>query len=379
MDDLTPDAQTPAPDAASVGGTSAESSAPSPVDAAAPDTSHPAQAEEQETKKKTSPWVWVGVVAAILIVAAIAIASTSSDSGGLLLLFGGNKVTVPSVVGETQADAETMITDAGLAVGQVSEEATLGVAPGVVIAQSPEAETKVKKETVVDITVSMIPEATVPDVTGMNQTDASYALAEQGLRIGAVEYAYSSSAAAGTITAQAPEPDTQVNVGSTVNITVSKGQQQGQVPNVVGLSESDAKSTLKAAGFAVVTTKASSTSVPAGDVISQSPAAGTVMAAGATVTIEVSSGAPSAPRVSVPDLVGLRFIEAFNELQGAGLKINVEFTTSTEYVLTVAEQSPSAGTSVDPGTVVTVTIGLPEFSLESTPTPGGSTDSTTTS
>ena len=349
------------------------------MDDVTPGASQPTKAEEPETKKKTSPWVWVGVVAAILIVAGIVIASTSSDSGGLLLLFGGNNVTVPSVVGEVQADAEGMITEAGLVVGQVSEEATLGVAPGVVIAQSPEAETKVKEESAVDITVSVIPEATVPDVTGMDQTDASIALAEQGLRTGAVDYIFSSDAPAGTITAQDPAPDTEVNIGSTVNITVSKGQEQGQVPNVVGLSQSDAESTLDAAGFAVVTTKASSTSVPAGDVISQSPAAGTVMAAGASVTIQVSSGAPSAPKVSVPDLVGLRFIDAFNALQSAGLKINVEFTTSTEYVLTVAEQSPEAGTSVDAGTVVTVTIGLPEFSIESTPTPGGSTDSTTTS
>ena len=379
MDESTPDVETPTPGTPGAGDTSPESPVAESASTGTSGGSEPEASDTAQTKKKTSPWVWVGVVAAILIVAGIVIASTSSDSGGLLLLFGGNNVTVPSVVGEVQADAEGMITEAGLVVGQVSEEATLDIAPGVVIAQSPEAETKVKEESAVDITVSVIPEATVPDVTGMDQTDASIALAEQGLRTGAVEYAYSDSVAAGTIVEQAPAADTQVKVGSTVNITVSKGQEQGQVPNVVGLSQSDAESTLDAAGFAVVTTKASSTSVPAGDVISQSPAAGTVMAAGATVTIEVSSGAPNAPKVSVPDLVGLRFIDAFNALQSAGLKINVEFTTSTEYVLTVAEQSPEAGTSVDPGTVVTVTIGLPEFSIESTSTPGGSTDSTTTS
>ena len=232
--------------------------------------------------------------------------------------------------------------------------------------------------------MSAIPQVAVPDVVGETESAASATLAEQGLRIGTVTYAFSSSAEAGVITAQTPEANTQANVGSMVNITVSKGVEQGQVPNVVGLSQSDAETTLEGAGFKVTITKATSTDVPAGDVISQSPAAGTVIAAGSTVTIKVSTGAPAPPttpttptepttptpsKAIVPDVVGMRALEAVRTLRQAELKFSIEFGPATENFLKVAAQDPKAGAEVDPGTTVIITIGLPSFSLEPTVTP----------
>jgi beta-lactam-binding protein with PASTA domain len=342
-------------------------------------------------KKKTSPWVWVAIAAVVvLILGGVYAATSSSDSGGgLFLLFGGGQtVSVPLVVGETQAGAESIITAAGLRVGQISQVDTLGVAPGLVVSQSPTEATKVKEDSAVDISVSVVPQVEVPELVGKSESAASAALAEVGLRIGSVGYAYSTSVQAGSITAQSPQPKTQVVVGSAVDVTVSKGEQQGQVPNVVGLAQSDAQSTLEGAGFKVTTTKATSTAVPAGDVISQSPAAGTVVTAGSTVTIKVSTGPPDAPKATVPDVVGMGFADAFNALQNAGLNTNIEFAPSSDYVLKVAEQAPAAGTSVDPGTTVTVTIGLPSFSFEkpsvepstlpapAPPAPGASSGST---
>ena len=382
MEDPTSNAQAPSSDTPS----------PSPQ---TPGTPPPGAA-----KKKMSPWVWVAIGAVILLIlGGIYAASSSSGSGGLFFLFGGQDVAVPLVVGQAQADAESMITAAELKVGQVTQEETLGVAPGLVVSQSPVADTKVKKDSAVDISVSVILQVAVPDVVGETESAASATLAEQGLRIGTVTYAFDSSAEAGSITAQTPEANTQVNVGSAVNITVSKGVKQGQVPNVVGLSQSDAETTLEGAGFKVTTTKATSTDVPAGDVISQSPAAGTVIAAGSTVTIKVSTGAPAEPatpttptepttpttpttpppsKVTVPNVVGMRALEAVRALRDAELKFSIEFGPATENFLKVAAQDPKAGTAVDPGTIVTITIGLPSFSLEPTvaPLPAPSTGTT---
>jgi len=378
MDDSTSNAETP--DSGTAGTPDAVREAPAGDTPGAETQGAMGSTPDGPAKKKTSPWVWVAIVAAIVLIAGAAIAaSSSSDSGGILvLLFGGQKVTVPLVVGQPQADAESAIAEAGLLVGQITQEPTLDFPPGQVIAQSPEADTEVDEETAVDITVSAIPQVAVPELIGQEVSDASATLAEQGLQIGAVDYAYSTTAQPGSVTAQDPEPSTQVTVGSSVNVTVSKGQQQGQVPNVVGLSQGDAEATLESAGFAVTATKLTSADVPAGDVIAQSPAAGTVMTAGSAVTIQVSAGVPDAPKATVPDVVGLRYSEAFNALQNAGLKVNIQFVTSDEYVLKVAEQSPAAGTSVDPGTVVMISIGLPEFSLESTSTPDASPDATKT-
>jgi beta-lactam-binding protein with PASTA domain len=385
MDDSTSNASTPDP-----AGPGPEGDATDVAPGVSPDVKMPGEVgppSANAPKKKMSPWVWVGIAAAvILILGGAYAASSSSDSGGGLLWFlGGQTVNVPLVVGETQAGAENIITAAGLRVGQISQVDTLGVAPGLVVSQSPAADTKAKEDSAVDISVSAVPQAEVPELVGKSESAASAALAEVGLRIGSVGYANSTSVQAGSITAQSPQPKAEVAVGSAVDVTVSKGEQQGQVPNVVGLSQSDAESTLKGAGFKVTTTKTTSVDVPAGDVISQSPAAGTVVTAGSTVTIKVSTGVPDAPKATVPDVVGMGFADAFNALQNAGLNTNIEFASSSDNVLKVAEQAPAAGTSVDPGTAVTVTIGLPSFSFEKPPVepttlpapePGASTGST---
>lgn len=333
---------------------------------------------EGEPPEKRRPWVWVGVAAGLLVIAGLLFASSSQGGGGLLFLLGRGSVDVPLVVGLPQAAAETSITAAGLRVGQVSEEPTLGIAPGFVVSQSPAGNDKVEEESAVDLVVSVVPEVSVPDVVGKTQSAASQALAEQGLRVGTIGYANSTSVDAGDVTAQDPKGGTQAAVGAAVAITVSKGEAQGQVPNVVGLSQSDAESTVKGAGFSATSKKATSTSVPAGDVITQSPAAGAVATAGSTVTLTVSSGAPAAPKATVPDLLGMGIVEAFNALQKADLKMNIAFGPSEEYVLKIAEQDPAAGASVELGTVVTVTIGLPSFTLDGSNVPAPSPTPTAT-
>ena len=66
------------------------------------------------------------------------------------------------------------------------------------------------------------------------------------------------------------------------------------VPGVVGESQGTAQTQLIGAGFVVVVSRESSTSVASGDVISQSPSGGVIAAAGTTVTIVVSTGSPTA-------------------------------------------------------------------------------------
>ena len=71
------------------------------------------------------------------------------------------------------------------------------------------------------------------------------------------------------------------------------------VPNVVGLTQAAATTSLTGAGLAVGTvTTASSPTVPAGSVMNQSPASGTSVAVGSAVSLTVSSGSAIA-RVNV--------------------------------------------------------------------------------
>lgn len=339
---------------------------------------------------KRRPWIWIGVAIAVLVVLGAAfLATRPSENGaplGLALL--NNESTVPQLVGLTQQQAETAVAEAGLRLGVVSEEATSAIAPGLVIEQSPAASTKVDADSAVDVSVSVVPVVVVPDVVGTTQSDATAALAERGLVVGTTTFVYDTEVEAGYVKSQEPAADTEVEAGTAVALTLSKGKQTGEVPNVVGLAEKDAVATLEGAGFKVVTTKASNLGVPAGEVMSQAPPPGTEVPTGSNVTITVSTGAPapstpttpstpaspSTPppsttpttpeppateEVAVPDVVGMGLFEAIRTLWKADLKFEIDFAESGDGFLKIVAQNPDAGTKVDPGSTVTISIGLP--------------------
>ena len=325
-----------------------------PAEDASPIAPNPA--EDEATPKKRKTWVWILVaVAAVAVIAIVYAGSQGSDGGSWLLLFRGT--TVPQLTGLSQQDAEAAIVAAGLTVGEVSDTPTLAVAPGTVVDQSPAASTKVEEESPVDVSVSAVPTANVPDVVGKTLSDASATLADEGLLVGATSYVYDSKVKAGLVKSQDPAADTDTHVGAAVALTVSKGPQTGQVPNVVGLSEADAKTTLEGAGFKVTTTKAANADVPAGDVVSQSPAAGTVVAAGSTVTISVSTGPPPAPKPSVPNVVGLPEADAKTALEDAGFKVTTTQAANADVPAgAVISQSPAAGAVVAAGSTVSISV-----------------------
>ncbi len=306
--------------------------------------------------KKNRTWIWILAAVLVLALAAAAYAASQSSGGGWLFFLRGG-ATVPQIVGLSQQEAETAIAGASLKVGTVSEAATLAVAPGTVVAQSPEASTKVQNDSAVDMTVSVVPDTEVPDVTGKTESDASATLAEQGLVVGNTSYVSDSQVKAGLVKSQEPAAGTQARVGASVALTVSKGPQTGQVPNVIGSGEAAAKATLEDAGFKVTTAKAANADVPAGTVASQSPAAGTIVTAGSTVTITVSSGPPPPQNPTVPNVVGLSESDATSKLQSAGFKVATSEASNADVPSgDVISQSPAGGTGVAAGSTVTITV-----------------------
>jgi eukaryotic-like serine/threonine-protein kinase len=314
--------------------------------------------------KKIPVWVWIAGAAVILLglLGAFA-ASQGGPSGALLLLGCQSQVAVPQIVGMQQDAAVGALQQAGFKAGAVGQVETLTVAPGTVTTQTPAAGALAPSGSAVAFSIAVTSKVTVPNVTGQTQEAATTQLAEAGLRAEPISYVNDSKAKPGFVMQQNPAAAAEVTVGIPVALTVSKGPKQGQVPNVVGLSESDAMSTLEAAGYAGKSTKATSADVAAGNVISQSPAAGTVIEAGTSVTITVSKGAPAAPTVAVPNVVGLGVLDAVTQLNDAGLKVGFTFVADDKNVLKISAQDPAAATQVDPGSKVTISIGLPSFLL----------------
>ena len=133
-------------------------------------------------------------------------------------------VTVPGVVGQTQAAAQATLASAGLTVGTVITTASSTAPAGQVISQGIAAGTSVPAGAAVSVVISSGPQtATVPNVVGQSQAAAQSAINGVGLNIGTVTTAPSTSVAAGNIISQDPAGGTAVALGSAVNLIVSMG------------------------------------------------------------------------------------------------------------------------------------------------------------
>ena len=133
-------------------------------------------------------------------------------------------VTVPNVVGQTQASAQTLLAGAGLTVGTLVTTANSIVPVGQVISQGIAAGTSVPAGAAVSLVLSSGPQtATVPNVVGQSQAAAQSAINGVGLNIGTVTTAPSTTVAAGNIISQDPAGGTPVPLGTGVNLIVSIG------------------------------------------------------------------------------------------------------------------------------------------------------------
>jgi eukaryotic-like serine/threonine-protein kinase len=153
---------------------------------------------------------------------------------------------------------------------------------------------------------------------------------------------------------QDPQPNTKADDGSTVSLTVSGGPGQTAVPSVDGLTQSQARKKLEAAGFKVTVSREASDSVPDGQVTRTAPPAGTQIDRGSTVTLFISSGPQ---KVTVPSVVGQSQDSASAELANVGLKVQpVAQDSTTETPGNVLSQSPAAGSQAGRGSTVTITV-----------------------
>ena len=247
--------------------------------------------------KKIALWV---LLALLFIGGAAAIGFALSGHGG-----GGNtdQVKVPVVAGQTQEAATKAITDQGLVLGEVTEEFSGTVKKGVVISSDPAANQDVDKGSQVNLVVSKgkeTVEVEVPDVTGQPYRTAQGELEQAGFKV-TRRFQADDSVERGDVIKTSPDGGEKAAKGSLVVMYVSSGRETVKVPNVVNLSERDAKNTLQQAGLRVSVRKGPPEGdIPEGSVFRQLPEAGRDVAPGTTVTIFVAesqqpTGEPTFP------------------------------------------------------------------------------------
>lgn len=196
----------------------------------------------------------------------------------------------------------------------------------------------------------------VPDVVGLKQEEAISKLRESGFQY-SIEGIFSEDVDEGEVAEQSPEGSTLSPVSVVVVLKVSKGQDVIPVPNVVGKSENEARSILRAEAFVVEVTKEFSKEVPLGDVIRQEPVAGQKLLPGEKVLIIVSDG-EQLVKIKMPNLIGKTLTSAEQTLNTSKLILgSVTNEESGEYLPgQVIRQSVKPGIDIIQGSNVDLVI-----------------------
>ena len=196
------------------------------------------------------------------------------------------------------------------------------------------------------------------DVVGQDADAVKKALVEVGLTP-VIEYEENSEYAKDIVIRCSVSEGTVIPSGTEVILTVSAGVEGVEVPDVVGMTEAEAVSTLVNKGFVPNKVDGYDDFIKEGSIISQEPVAGSKAPSGASITIRISKGADTQKK-QVPDLMGKDEMTATALLTEAGLEVGTVSEVKNDSVAAglVCYQSYSAGSYAPEGTKVDINVSL---------------------
>ena len=229
---------------------------------------------------------------------------------GLLIIFvviprwiRTEEVLVPNITGKTYYEAIRILDDAGLQPAKDIQEASSDAPKGEIVAQSPQANFRIKSYQPVHITVSIGAELTpVPSVIGKSQDAAFNTLISTGFRPNRIAYVHSENYVQGTVIAQTPPEGGGQQRGSPVNLLVSRGPtpQSIQLPNFQNQPANDVISTLEGVGLKIETQYSAHPTISQGAIITHKPAAGAMVQTGDIILLEISGAQGTTENIGRP-------------------------------------------------------------------------------
>jgi beta-lactam-binding protein with PASTA domain len=282
-------------------------------------------------------------------------------------------------VGKAQGEALESLQEAGLN-AQIINDFSASVRRGRVIGQFPVAGQMEAVNSEVILLVSNGPavetsQTALPDVIGLSEGDAVGRIEAASLSVEVVRQ-NNLNVAQGVVFAQLPSQASVSSVGKKgsgsllwlwiliavivlgglgVFAYMSMSGKSVPVPNVVGMTQAEAQAAITAAGLTVgAVTENPTSTAKVGTVVSQNPVAGGSTRAGSAVQLELA--VKPAP-VAVPNVVSFATADAEAALTAVAL-VPVQKTASSTSVPkgNVISQNPTAGTKVESGTKITITI-----------------------
>ncbi|GGJ25044.1 serine/threonine protein kinase [Streptomyces brasiliensis] len=175
----------------------------------------------------------------------------SNGSVTLTISDGPKTVKVPDLEGRTLVAARALLRKNGLQPGMVTRAFSDSVPRDSVISTDPRSGTTRRAGSAIALVVSKGSPVDVPDVTGEDPDSAKGDLEDAGVMVKISPQEVNSEFDKGAVARQNPAAGSQAAEGDTVTLTLSKGPEMVEVPNVVGSSADDAKRQLEQAGFKV--------------------------------------------------------------------------------------------------------------------------------
>jgi beta-lactam-binding protein with PASTA domain len=250
------------------------------------------------------PWIpmWALMIVPLLLIAGIA-----------AYLLWPRTATVPELTGKNVFEAQQLLDDAGLTLGNQTEKPTDKEKPGSILNQSPAAGEEVDKDSAVSIERAVATgRAEVPDVTGMTLPDADKALTKAGFtlappqtpptdpekqkiatQIPAAGEIAEQAKPVGVFLAEAKATETQATTGTGAKPPPPPATPgDTPIPEIAALAAPAAAQALAKAGLVPDVERVFSATVPAGKLIDQDPPKGTKLEEGSTVKLVYSKGFP---------------------------------------------------------------------------------------
>lgn len=248
--------------------------------------SAPTRAETRKGSPNSSNKKKWGIAIAIVLIASFLL--------GSFLAYGkfwsSEDIIVPNVVGKTIDDAKHILSENKLRVS-VTEQFDDNVVEGVVISQTPDANSHVKEDRTITIYVSKGEEVVVvPDVRTLALREAELTLHNAGFIIGRIEEVNDKTVPNNTVIDQNPRSPAQIKKTQKIDLIVCRIEKMVELPDFTGSRLSSVKKQLVDLNLkeGKITEVAGTKSK--GTIVRQSPEAGTEVKEGSAVNFTVSKG-----------------------------------------------------------------------------------------
>lgn len=195
----------------------------------------------------------------------------------------------------------------------------------------------------------------VPDVTEMTQDEALEVLSEFDLTVSTVTQAWHNTINAGDVISTTPGPNERVERNSGIELVMSNGKAQVEIGNYIGQMYEPIRSQLREANFIVERRDLASGPEDEGKILDQSIEPGSkVIPENTTITLIVGSYSET---FTMQDFYNLSYdmVENFSAAYGVTVETEYEYSDFIPEGQIVS-QSPSNGTPLVPGDIISVVV-----------------------